>query len=73
MLFLTGLKDTQAGGHVLASADGRTAVWAGVIDDLWQLGKPRGEGGVWNGTAVKAGVPSDPYLMTGFDRRACAC
>lgn len=70
MLFLTGLKDTQAGGHVLASADGRTAVWAGVIDDLWQLGKPRGEGGVWNGTAVKAGVPSDPYLMTGFDRKS---
>jgi len=70
MLVLTGLKDTQAGGHVLASADGRTALWAGVIDDLWQLGKPRGEGGVWNRTAVKADVPSDPYLMTGFDQKS---
>jgi len=70
MLFLTGLKDTQTGDHVLASTDGRTAVWAGVIDDLWQLGKPRGEGGVWNRTAVKAGVPSDPYLMTGFDQKS---
>jgi len=70
MLFLTGLRDTQAGERVLASADGKSAVWAGVVDDLWQLGKPRGEGGVWARTAVKAGVPSDPYLMTGYDQKS---
>ena len=27
-------------------------------------------GGPWKETAVKAGVPSDPYLMNGFDRKA---
>ncbi|MGA1618893.1 MAG: hypothetical protein ACO37F_10315, partial [Pirellulales bacterium] len=30
---------------------------------------PRGEGGPWRQTAVQAGVPSDPYLMTGYDRK----
>jgi hypothetical protein len=44
-------------------------VWLGVVDDLWQLGKPRGEGGPWKDTAVIAGQPSDPYLMTGFSRK----
>ena len=33
------------------------------------MGKPRGEGGPWLKTAVKPGEPSDPYLMTGFDRK----
>ncbi len=69
MLFFTGLKGEE-GGRIIKSTDEKTALWAGVIDDLWQLGKPRGVGGVWNNTAVKAGVPSDPYLMTGYDRKS---
>jgi len=40
-----------------------------VVDDLWRLGKPRGQGGPWKNTRVKAGEPSDPYLMTGYDRK----
>jgi hypothetical protein len=55
--------------HVVRSADGRCALWFGVVDDLWQLGKPRGEGGPWLRSAVTAGVASDPYLMTGYDRK----
>ena len=68
MLFMTGLNG-KTNDRVITSADGKAALWAGVIDDLWQLGKPRGEGGVWNATAVKANVPSDPYLMTGYDQK----
>lgn len=49
--------------------DGRTAVWVGVVDDLWHLGKPRGVGGPWNDTPVIAGVASDPYLLAGYDRK----
>lgn len=30
---------------------------------------PAGVGGPWNHSDVKAGVPSDPYLMTGFDKK----
>ena len=42
----------------------------GTIDDLWRLGRPRGEGGPWKNTAVTAGTPSDPFLLWGFaDRR----
>ena len=45
-------------------------MWAGVVDDLWKLGKPRGHGGPWKDTTVTAGVPSDPYLMTGYDKKS---
>lgn len=71
MLFMTGLNG-HANDRVIKCADGTTALWAGVIDDLWQLGKPRGEGGVWKESPVKAKVPSDPYLMTGFDKKSAA-
>lgn len=56
--------------HIIRSDDGKTALWAGAIDDLWKLGKPRGEGGPWMNTAVKAGAVSDPYLMWAYDQRA---
>lgn len=68
MLFLTGL-NKHTNERTIISADGKAAVWAGVIDDLWKLGKPRGEGGPWKDTDVKAGIPSDMYLMTGFDKK----
>ncbi len=69
LLLLTGLDADTASDRIIRSADGKAAIWAGVIDDLWQLGKPRGEGGPWRQSAVQAGVPSDPYLMTGYDRK----
>lgn len=69
LLVLTGIstdapRDTH---HVIRSEDGRAAVWVGVVDDLWKLGKPVGRGGPWKDTPVRAGIPSDPYLMTGYD------
>ena len=56
--------------RIVRSEDGRAAVWLGAVDDLWQLGKPRGIGGPWRDTAVRARVPSDPYLFTGYDRKS---
>lgn len=38
-------------------------------DDLWNFGKPQGWGGVWRGSVTAAGVPSDPYLMTGYEHK----
>jgi hypothetical protein len=73
LLVLAGVAaDAPAGPHVVRSDDGRCALWFGVVDDLWQLGKPRGEGGPWQDTPVRAGQPSDPYLMTGYDRKELA-
>jgi len=69
---MTGLAaDAPANNpHVIRSVDGQAAVWAGVVDDLWRLGKPVGVGGPWKDTAVAAGVPSDPYLLTGYDQKS---
>ncbi|MCA9084592.1 MAG: hypothetical protein KDA81_11080, partial [Planctomycetaceae bacterium] len=71
LLVLSGVKrqSDSAGPHVWSNSDKDCAVWFGAIDDLWQLGKPRGEGGPWKDTSVKAGQPSDAYLMTGYDRK----
>jgi len=47
----------------------QSGLWFGNIDDLWSMGKPAGWGGPWWGTEVQADTPSDPYLMTGFDKK----
>ncbi|MFN0121111.1 MAG: hypothetical protein ACKV2V_11490 [Blastocatellia bacterium] len=47
----------------------QTGLWFGQIDDLWKMGKPAGWGSVWDKQNVKAGEVSDPFLMTGFDRK----
>ena len=70
LLVMTGI-GLEAGDnpHIIASEDGRAAVWAGAIDDLWRLGRPVGRGGPWRDTAVKAGQPSDPYLFGFYEER----
>jgi hypothetical protein len=55
--------------HIIRSDDGKAALWAGNVDDLWKLGKPVGKGGPWKNTAATKGVPSDPYLMTAYDKK----
>jgi hypothetical protein len=72
LLVLSGVSPEAAKDdrHVIRSDDGQAAVWVGTADDLWQLGKPRGQGGPWLNTSVKKGAPSDPYLMTGFDQKS---
>jgi hypothetical protein len=45
-------------------------LWFGKTDDLWSFGsKPSGWGGPWWEQSVNADEPSDPYLMTGFDKK----
>lgn len=47
----------------------QTGLWFGQIDDLWKMGKPAGWGGVWYKQNIKANEVSDPFLMTGFDKK----
>jgi hypothetical protein len=47
----------------------QSGFWFGHIDELAQFGKPQGWGGVWWQTHAKAEEPSDPFLMTGFDKK----
>lgn len=72
LFLMTGVNPEAAAGnpHVILSSDGKAAVWVGAIDDIWKMGKPRGSGGPWHATPVKAGDVSDPYLMTGYDRKS---
>ena len=71
MLVMTGIDHAAGKGNprVVFSEDGKAAVWAGAVDDLWKLGKPVGHGGPWVETEVKAGEYSDPFLIGFYDKR----
>ena len=72
MLLMTGVspEEGKTNNHVIVSKDGRAAIWAGVIDDLWALGKPIGHGGPWVKADVKSGETSDPYLIGFYDQKS---
>lgn len=71
MLIITGIDPRITDNeHIIRSTDGKAAVWAGVIDDLWKMGKPVGEGGPWKNDRVMANTPSDPYLIGFYDKKA---
>ncbi len=70
LLVLAGLTPEAKGEHIVRSEDGKAALWLGAVDDLWSFGKAHGEGGPWKDTAVAAGAPSDPFLMTNYDRKS---
>jgi len=72
MLIMTGIDPKALGNNknIFTSADKKAAIWAGVIDDLWKMGKLVGQGGPWLNTPASAGVASDPYLFGGYDARS---
>lgn len=70
LLVLTGIAaDAPPDTHTIVAEDQQAALWLGDVDDLWRLGKPVGVGGPWQDTPVQPDEPSDPYLMTGYDRK----
>lgn len=70
LLVLSGIRpDAKNGGHIFRDETHNTGLWFGGIDDLWKFGKSIGKGGPWSKTNVNAGVPSDPYLMRGYDQK----
>jgi hypothetical protein len=48
----------------------QSGLWMGHLDELWHWGRPQGWGGPWWEDRVVAGAVSDPFLMTGFDKKA---
>lgn len=44
-------------------------LWFTTWDRLGEAGRPAGFGGVWLRDPVKAGQPSDPYLLAGYAQR----
>jgi hypothetical protein len=69
MLVMSGCDYESKGAHFFRSKNMVTALWCGMVDDLWKLGKPIGHGGPWLDTKVKSGEASDAYLMTNFDKK----
>ena len=70
LLVLAGLKvHSSPSRRIFEAPDKATSLWFGGIDELWKFGKPMGVGGPWKNSQVKANQPSDPYLMTGYDRK----
>ena len=70
MLVLAGDQTTPISDSNPFVGQPQANLWFGKTDDLWQFGPPAGWGGPWRRTKVKAGEPSDPFLMTGF-RHKC--
>jgi hypothetical protein len=69
LLVLAGDQTTPIHDSNPAVGQPQANLWFGKSDDLWQFGRPAGWGGPWWETPVHAGNPSDPFLMTGFDRK----
>ena len=69
MLVMAGDQTTPIHESNPVAGQPQANLWFGKTDDLWQWGKPQGWGGPWWETDVTADVPSDPYLMTGFDAK----
>ncbi|MGO3806932.1 MAG: hypothetical protein ACTJHT_11570 [Sphingobacterium sp.] len=69
LFIISGITPTGNSEHIIRSKDGKAAIWAGAIDDLWKLGKITGYGGPWDNTAVKADEHSDAYLFGFYDNR----
>lgn len=73
LMLISGMKSSAVdmkSPHIIVSKDKKFALWAGIIDDLWKLGKPVGEGNVWQRKDVSKGELSDPFLLTAYDKKS---
>lgn len=69
LLILGSDNASPAHGANILAGEPQSGMFIGKTDDLWKLGKPSGWGGPWWKHPVRGSVPSDPYLMTGFDQK----
>jgi len=64
-----GRDDASTTGGNIWTGQSHSAPWFGQLDDLRQWGPPAGFGGPWKNDAVKSGVASDPFFVSGFSQR----
>jgi hypothetical protein len=69
MFVMAGNQNTPNQDNNPLGGQPQSGIWLGKTDDLWSFGKPKGWGGPWRGTPVRAGEASDPFLLTGFDKK----
>ncbi|XP_059152424.1 uncharacterized protein LOC131938421 [Physella acuta] len=68
-LVLGGNQVSSIFDNNVVTGQSQSGLWFGKTDDLWSFGKPQGWGAVWRVDDVEQGDVSDPYLMTGFDKK----
>ena len=68
-LVLGGNQVSSIFDNNLVTGESQSGLWFGKTDDLWAMGKPQGWGAVWLNEPVAAGQVSDPFLMTGYDKK----
>lgn len=61
--------DSSTTGGNKWAGQSNSGLWFGQLSDLETWGAPAGFGGPWKEDDVKAGRPSDPFLVTGFQQR----
>lgn len=69
LLALAGNQTTANRDNNAVVGQPQSGLWFGKSDDLWAWGRPQGWGGPWRKAAVRRGIPSDPFLMTGFTNK----
>ncbi len=57
-------------GTLSAPGQSQSNLWFTSLDTPDKLGPPLGHGGVWVHEPIKAGAPSDAFLLAGFSKRA---
>lgn len=70
MFVCGGNQTTPNMDNYAAAGQPQSGLWFGKTDDLWSWGRPQGWGGPWRNTPVRKGEFSDPFLLTGFQRKA---
>lgn len=69
MLVMGGNEVSSIFDNNIVTGQSQSGLWMGKTDDLWSWGGPQGWGSVWREERVVAGDTSDPFLMTGFDKK----
>lgn len=69
LLALGGNQTSPNNDNYRYAGQPQSGIWFGKTDDLWSWGKPAGWGGPWRQTPVRSNEPSDPFLLTGFDKK----
>lgn len=64
------LNKREAKGKLAGPGQSQSNLWFTPLDKPDHLGPVLGHGSVWLNESVKAQVPSDPFLLSGFTKRA---
>ncbi|MFH1923677.1 MAG: hypothetical protein ABIP48_27775 [Planctomycetota bacterium] len=68
-LVLAGNEVSSLGHRHRTGGQPQSNLWLGSLEEIRRFGAPGGWGGPWYQDEVKAGVPSDPFFVSGFANR----